>query len=286
MVNRILVNRVYTGTLEQGKHTKLNYKSQQSLKVSPDNWVRVDNTHEGIVSESTFEIANSLLLRDVKNGKGQPSLFAGLIFCKDCQSQMIQRKVRYKKTETIQYICSTYNKGQGCSRHAIKHDSLLEVISTLIAQHLKWKSYLIELIPDYLTQEPLLEIDFTLLVTERKKYERLLQSLYVDLDDGLINESEYQEFQRHYRQKLKLIEETIALKKGLAQELYHKLQDKEAWVKQLSDLRDTDCLNRLSLVSLIDRIDVGEAQEIMLVFHDMKEMDILQQFSHLETEVV
>ena len=108
----------------------------------------------------------------------------------------------------------------------------------------------------------------------------------MDLDDGLINESEYQEFQRHYRQKLKLIEETIALKKGLAQELYHKLQDKEAWVKQLSDLRDTDCLNRLSLVSLIDRIDVGEAQEIMLVFHDMKEMDILQQFSHLETEVV
>ncbi len=70
MVNRILVNRVYTGTLEQGKHTKLNYKSKQSLKVSPDDWVRVENTHEGIVSKSTFEIANSLLLRDVKMEKG------------------------------------------------------------------------------------------------------------------------------------------------------------------------------------------------------------------------
>lgn len=286
LVNRILVNRVYTGTLEQGKHTKLNYKSQQSLKVSPDDWVRVDNTHEGIVSESTFEIANRLLLRDVKNGKGQPSLFVGLLFCKDCQSQMIQRKVRYKQTETNQYICSTYNKGQGCSRHAIKHDSLLEVISTLIAQHLEWKSYLIERIPDYLSEESFLEIDFTLLVTERKKYERLLHSLYVDLDDGLINESEYQEFQRHYRQKLKQVEETIALKKGLAQELYHKLQDKEAWLKQLSELRDTDYLNRLTLVSLLDRIDIGEDHEITLVIHDMKEMDMLQQFSHLETEVV
>ena len=54
LVNRILINRVYTGTLEQGKHTKLNYKSQQSLKVKPEDWVRVDNTHEGIVSESTL----------------------------------------------------------------------------------------------------------------------------------------------------------------------------------------------------------------------------------------
>ncbi|MGQ7663501.1 hypothetical protein ACTGXD_11855 [Streptococcus suis] len=130
------------------------------------------------------------------------------------------------------------------------------------------------------------EYDFTGLVTERKKYELLIQSLYMDLDDGLINELEYQEFQRHYRQKLKQVEETIALKKELAQELYHKLQDREAWLKQLSELRDTDCLNRLTLVSLLDRINIGEDHEITLVFHDIKEMDILQQFSQSETEAV
>lgn len=286
MVNRILTNRVYTGTLEQGKQTKLNYKSPQSFKVKPEDWVRVDNTHEGIVSESTFEIANSLLLRDVKNGKGQPSLFAGLLFCKDCHSQMIQRKLRYQTKETSQYICSTYNKGQGCSRHAIKHENLLEVVSILIEQHLDWKSYLIDHIPPYLEQETCLEIDLTALVADRKKYEHLLQSLYLDLDDGLINESEYQEFQRHYRQKLKQVEETLTHKKVLAQELYHKLQDKDAWLKQLSDLRDTQCLNSLTLVTLLDRIVIGENQELTLVFHDMKEMDILQQFSQLETEVV
>lgn len=36
MVNRILMNRVYTGTLEQGKHTKINYKSQFSVAVNPE----------------------------------------------------------------------------------------------------------------------------------------------------------------------------------------------------------------------------------------------------------
>ncbi len=38
MVNRILTNCVYTGTLEQGKQTKLNYKSSKSVAVDPEDW--------------------------------------------------------------------------------------------------------------------------------------------------------------------------------------------------------------------------------------------------------
>lgn len=152
MVNRILTNRVYTGSLEQGKQTKLNYKSQKSVAVNPADWIRVDDTHEGIISKSTFEVANNLLLRDVKHGKMLPDLFAGLLFCGDCQSQLLQRKLRYKDKETVQYICSTYNNGRGCSRHAIKQDMLLDLVSTLIYQHLDWKSYLIKTVPDYLNK--------------------------------------------------------------------------------------------------------------------------------------
>lgn len=282
MVNRILTNRVYTGTLEQGKHTKLNYKSQKSVAVNPADWVRVDNTHEAMISKSTFEIANNLLLRDVKHGKKLPDLFAGLLFCGDCQSQLLQRKLRYKDKETVQYICSIYNNGRGCSRHAIKQDMLLDLVSTLIYQHLDWKSYLIKAVPDYLDQEQFLEVDFTSLLANRKKYEHLLQSLYLDLDDGLINETEYQEFQRSYRQKLKQIEDTIVQKKALAQTLYDKLQDKERWLNQLSEIQKDKELNRLTLVTLLDHIIVHEQQALTLMFHDVAELALLQQISKME----
>ena len=274
MVNRILTNRVYTGSLEQGKQTKLNYKSQKSVAVNPEDWVRVEDTHEAIISTSTFSIANNLLLRDVKHGKNTPDLFAGLLFCGDCQAQLLQRKLRYKDKETVQYICSTYNNGQGCSRHAIKKDVLIDLVSTIVHQHLDWKSYLVKSIPDYLDQEHFLEVDFTSLISERQKYEQLLQSLYLDLDDGLINETEYQEFQRSYRQKLKQIEDTIVQKKELAQTLYDKLQDKETWLEQLSMIQHEQELNRLTLVTLLDRIT--------LMFHDVAELSLLQQFSNME----
>ncbi|MFZ2530938.1 MAG: recombinase family protein [Streptococcus suis] len=286
MVNRILTNRVYTGTLEQGKQTKLNYKSQKSVAVNPEDWVRVDDTHEAIVSKSTFEIANNLLLRDVKHGKKLPDLFAGLLFCGDCQSQLLQRKLRYKDKETVQYICSTYNNGRGCSRHAIKQDMLLDLVATFIYQHLDWKSYLIKTLPDYLNKEQFLEVDFTSLLANQKKYEQLLQSLYIDLDDGLINDTEYQEFQRSYRQKLKKIEDTIIQKKELAQTLYDKLQDKKKWLKQLNEMQKNKELNRFTLVTLLDRIVVHENQELTLVFHNMAELEILQQLSQKVTEVV
>lgn len=286
MVNRILTNCVYTGTLEQGKQTKLNYKSSKSVAVNPEDWIRVENTHEAIISKSTFEIANNLLLRDVKHGKKLPDLFAGLLFCNDCQAQLVQRKLRYKDKETVQYICSTYNNGRGCSRHAIKQERLLDLVSTFIYQHLDWKSFLIKAVPDYLYQEQFLEVDFTILLANRKKYEQMIQSLYLDLDDGLINDAEYQEFQRNYRQKLKEIEDTIIQKKELAQTLYDKLQDKQKWLDQLSMMQTDQELNRLTLVTLLDRIVIYDKQELTLVFHDMAELEILQQFSHKETEVV
>lgn len=286
MVNRILTNRVYTGTLEQGKQTKLNYKSQKSVAVNPEDWVRVEDTHEAIISKSTFEIANNLLLRDVRHGNTSPDLFAGLLFCSDCQAQLIQRKRRYKDKETVQYICGTYNNGRGCRRHAIKQEMLFRLVSTFIHQHLDWKSYLIKRLPNYLDQEQFLEVDFTSLISERQKYTHLLQSLYLDLDDGLINDTEYQEFQRRYRQKLKQIEDTIVQKKELAQSLYDKLQDKKQWLDQLSAMQKDQELNRLTLVTLLDRIVIHEKQEVTLVFHDVAELEILQHFSPKETEVI
>ena len=160
------------------------------------------------------------------------------------------------------------------------------MVSTLIYQHLDWKSYLIKTVPDYLNKAQFLEVDFTSLFANRKKYEQLLQSLYLDLDDGLINDTEYQEFQRSYRQKLKKIEDTIIQKKELAQTLYDKLQDKKKWLDQLSEMQKNNELNRITLVTLLDRIVVHENQELTLVFHNIAELEILQQLSQKVTEVV
>lgn len=45
-------------------------------------------------------------------------------------------------------------------------------------------------------------------------------------------------------------------------------------------------LNRITLVTLLDRIIIHENKELTLVFHDVPELEILQQFSQSEEEVV
>ena len=94
MINRIIENKVYIGVLEQGKTTKLNYKSKKEIDVHEDDWICIDNAHEAIVSKSTFALANKMLLRDLKTSKEKPSLFAGMLYCADCGSALVRRRVK------------------------------------------------------------------------------------------------------------------------------------------------------------------------------------------------
>ncbi|AEJ25731.1 site-specific recombinase [Streptococcus equi subsp. zooepidemicus ATCC 35246] len=45
-------------------------------------------------------------------------------------------------------------------------------------------------------------------------------------------------------------------------------------------------MNRLTLVTLLDRINISENQEISLVFHDLNEIAILQELSFSEVGVI
>ena len=72
-------------------------------------WVKVENTHEAIISQDNFQIVQNLLKVDsrVSTVSEKNSLFAGVIFCGDCGEQMIRRVNRYKDTLKVYYICST-----------------------------------------------------------------------------------------------------------------------------------------------------------------------------------
>ena len=158
-------------------------------------------------------------------------------------------------------------------------------MTNLVYKHLGWKEYLVRNVPTFFKQERFLEINFSNLISEKKKYEQLIQSLYIDLDDGLINEAEYQEFQSSYRQKIKNVEETIIQKKQIAQTTYEQLQNKNEWLRSLHQLQEETELNRLTLVTLLDRIDIQENKELTLVFHDVEELSILQSLFQTKQEV-
>ena len=96
----------------------LSYKNKKQIEKEKEEWIRVEDTHEPIISKEIFAIANTMLKRDLNNSRGKDKIdiFTGMLFCKECGSSLIRRTVKYKEREEIFYICSKYNKEKYCSR--------------------------------------------------------------------------------------------------------------------------------------------------------------------------
>ena len=119
-VRFILSNEIYTGTVIQGKRKKLSFKSKKFIDVPEEDWVRVPNMHEAIVSVEDYERAK----RIIESTKGSrvvenDYLFKGLLRCYDCKGYIgirspdkngniygrCQRHGRYGKFD----VCSPHN---------------------------------------------------------------------------------------------------------------------------------------------------------------------------------
>ena len=176
MINRIISNKVYIGVLEQGKTTKLNYKSKKEIDVSKEDWIVIQNAHEPIISKSIYLLANKMLLRDVKQSKDKPCILSGMLYCKDCGSPMVRRKVKAKDGYNIFYICSEYNNTGDCSRHSIKEEYIIKATIHALNDYLSKYNELLEKVSAIDVSKLTLKVDFDSLNAEKKKYERLRQN--------------------------------------------------------------------------------------------------------------
>ena len=284
MINRIISNKVYIGVLEQGKTTKLNYKSKKEIDVSKEDWIVIQNAHEPIISKSIYLLANKMLLRDVKQSKDKPCILSGMLYCKDCGSPMVRRKVKAKDGYNIFYICSEYNNTGDCSRHSIKEEYIIKGTIHALNDYLSKYNELLEKVSAIDVSKLTLKVDFDSLNAEKKKYERLRQSLYMDLEEELITTEEFEKFRNNYLIKIREIEKQIITKQNIVEELKAKINDKGSLVSDIVPNIDSDNLNRLSLVSFIDRIEIGEDNAIHFIFNNIDTVHLLEAIVEGEKE--
>lgn len=283
MVNRIITNKVYIGVLEQGKTRKLNYKSKREVEVNEEDWIVINDSHKPIISKSIYALANKMMLRDVKQSADIPHILSGMLYCKDCGSSMVRRKVKSKNGYNIFYICYHYNNKGDCTRHSIKEDYLLDMTLFALKDYLKKYNELLSQVNKLDVSKVTFNIDFESLNSEKRKYERLRQSLYMDLEDELITSEEFERFRKNYLIKIREIEKQIATKKNILANLQEKMKNKDSLVSEIVPT-DLSSLNRLTIVSFIDRIEIGENNEINFVFNNLETVNLLKTLIKEESE--
>jgi len=286
-VKRILTDEVYLGHLLQGKTEKINYKVKKSIGKPREEWVRVENTHEPVISESDFEIVQNLLRTDGRISPESRSVspFAGLLFCGDCGEQMIRRTVKYKGSGRVYYICSTKNRGEGCSRHSIEETVLKELVGTAVRRYAN----------DFLAQEKLSEQarekemnmeavagcqrELARLKQEQDKYYGLCEGLYEDLARNVVTKDEFERLHRVFQGKAKEVSRAQEQQQELIKKM---LQNGAASAGRLAKFRESlelDEIDRHTLTSLVKRIDVYEGKRIAIEFYFRDEYRIMQEYA-------
>mgnify|MGYP000682990408 FL=1 len=76
---------------------------KKSSPIARENWIRVENTHEAIIPEESFQYVQSLLEIDTRIAPKRKSvyLFSGFVRCGDCGENMVKRSTTKKGKNTV-----------------------------------------------------------------------------------------------------------------------------------------------------------------------------------------
>lgn len=276
-VKRILTNEVYLGHMVQGKTEKVNYKVKRQNIKPVEEWVKVENTHAAIVSTDDFAIVQHLLKADGRKSPESGTLnpFAGILFCGDCGQQMIRRMTRYNGTVKVHYICSTKNRGEGCSRHSIEENVLKEIVCESIRKFansfLKEKELFDRAVQYETNFETVARYDKEIgrLKKEQDKYYSLCSGLYEDLREGVVTKEEFERLHNGFSQKGKELEAALQKQEQLVKEMFKKGALSAGRLKTFQDCVELKEIDRHTLSSLVRRINVFENKQVVIDFYFM-----------------
>lgn len=280
-VKNIVRNEVYIGNMVQGKTGTLSYKNKKLISKPEDEWIRVEGTHEPIISRDTWDIVQRLDEKRVRKNAasdGIRSIFTGLVYCADCGFKMRNHteKFTYKDGTPGRYssfICGNYARSgkSACTIHTIYENVLEQIVLSDIREKARCAAHE----PEQLTRQIIrmkkqetrgrltsCEQELKAVKARLSELERLMQILYEDKCSGTIPQAVFQTLMRKY-------EAERAEKAGALPELERKLkahmenrQDAGRWTEIIRQYTEITKLDESILFALVDRIEVGEARKI------------------------
>lgn len=271
-VKRILTNENYTGTLVQGKEEKVNYKVNKSVRKPEEEWVRVNDAHEAIVSKEDFEIVQELLQIDIRATAGEEKahIYAGLLFCGDCMEPMQRRVSRYEGKETVSFICSTKNKGGDCTRHTILEEDLKQLVLTGLRQQIalfldkaKVLSHL-EQMEIHFEEVVSFDKEIERLHKEQDKYLSLRAGLYEDLKNDIITEEDFKNFREIYEKRYLELQQAISNQEETIKKLFKSGVTAGIQLERMKTVMQVTELDRMTLITFVKRILVYEDKRVYL----------------------
>ena len=267
----ILKKREYLGHTINFK-TRKHFKDKKSHYVSEDEWTIFENTHEAIIDQQTFDLAQKIRsnVRRYPNGWGEAAPLTGLLYCADCGGKMYVHRTNNGK-RISQYTCSQYTKvpcGTLCkTQHRINEDVVLSLVSEMlkaIAEYAKHdRAEFVRVVQEAQSSQQTAEVrkQRTRLATAKQRVselEVLLCKIYEDNILGKLSDSRYASLDAQYeKEQTELTAEISALEKAIkSYEKYEK--DADRFIALIDKYENFDKLTIAMLNEFIEKILVHE----------------------------
>ena len=129
----LLARQEYLGHTITGKTYKVSYKSKKTKKNPPEKQYFFPDTHEPLIDEETFSLAQKrLATRNRPTKVDEIDIFSGLIFCGDCGYKMYLIRGAGTPERKHAYTCGNYrNRARNdfvCTTHYIRKSVLKELV--------------------------------------------------------------------------------------------------------------------------------------------------------------
>ena len=291
-VRRILKNEIYLGVMIQGKRTTPNYKTKTVVTKAESEWLRVEGTHEAIISARDFELVQELLRDDTHCRAGDVTVpvYAGRIYCGDCGAAAVRKTVSYAGRHYVYYVCNANKHDKTvCSRHSIREDVLDRVIYQTVRhqidllldvdkalrqfENLSWEKHKLK------------QLDASIEIQEEvvRKNNTLRLGIYEDLRAGLLDRSEYESLKKELAERI--AEATAAIEKlnKEKREILDGVSKQQSWVEQFRQYENVTELTRPMVIHLIERINIFEDSHIEIVFRHRNQIKEILRFISEQT---
>ena len=274
-VLRILKNPVYTGVLEQGKTTTPNYKVKTRIVKDESKWTRIENAHEAIITPAQFELVQTVLGLDTCRAEGQDEIypFSGMIYCADCQSPMIHRTATSSGKKYQYYMCSGNKRDKdSCTTHNIKCELVEKVVLATVQAHISMAIDIdnamkrVEALDWEKREIRKIDAQISAMELDVEKFNNIKMELYEDLKSDLITKEEYHSFKNDYDIRIQSIRQQIAGLVSQRNAVEGGLTSVQGWFAQFRKYENIEKLTRLTIVSLIERVEINENKDIHVKF--------------------
>ena len=266
-VHMILNNQTYLGKMVQHKDIKISYKDKKKRRLPKEQWIVVDNTHEPIINQETFDRVQAIqkIKRKSVNTEYSDNIFAGILFCADCKHAMNRAYAKENKKGSIGYICKIY-KTMGkkhCPSHMIKNEELEEAVLSSIkneARKILTEDDISDLdkVQKIDSREQFYKKQIQIVDAELEKYQKFKKRAFTGYMEEMITPQEYRSYVAEYEEEISKLErqkEEILTK--LADE--NSLQNQhDEWVEAFKDYINIEKLTRDVVIELIEKIEVHE----------------------------